>query len=158
MREITKEVKHTVDGREMTFQITKMNALHGTYLMKFCAEKILPAFAKMKDIFMSEPEEGKTDDEINAERTEKVISILPEILASLSEDDLMKLETRCLQTVRAVLPAGLQPVMIGSNFGISELEYDIITALVLCYEVIEFNLGGFFGENSLGSLLPKRST
>ncbi len=155
MREITKEVVHSFDGEDITFQITKMDALRGTWLMKFCVEKILPLFNKLRDVFAQEPDDSKTDEELAKERTEQIIAILPDVLASLSEDDVLTLEKRCLSTVKAVVPGGLHPVLSGDHFGLEELEYDIMTTLVLCYEVIEFNLGSFFG-GSLSALRLRR--
>ena len=161
MREITKEVTHTFDGNEITFQITKMDALRGTWLMKFCIEKVLPLFNKLKDVFSQDTDEEKSPEELDRlakERAEQVIAILPEVLASLSEDDILTLEKRCLSTVKAVVPGGLHPVFSGEHFGLEELEYDIMTTLVLCYEVIEFNLGSFFGGSLFHFLPSKQNT
>ena len=158
MREISKEVRHTIDDQEMTFIITKMDALKGAWLMKFCAEKLLPLFNQMRSVFAEDSGEGLSEDELAQKRTNQVIEILPGILSSLTEEDLMTLQKRCLATVKAVLPGGLQPVLTGNSFGVAELEYDIVTVLVLCYEVIEFNLGSFFGGNPLASLRLPQNT
>jgi len=157
MREITKEVKHEIDGKEMTFQIRKMNALKGSYLVKFVTEKLIPVFAKLQGIFAPADENADQQKVVEA-RTEEVLQMIPDALSKLSDDEVEQLLTRCLQTVDVLLPAGWQPVMIGNSFGVEELEYDIVTALILCYEVIEFNLGGFFGGKSLGSFLPHPNT
>jgi len=160
MRITTKEVKHEIDGQEMTFQIKKMDALRGSYLMKFCAEKFLPVFTKAQHMFNDEeaPKNEEEAKELARVRTEQIFTLIPEVLASMTEEELISFETRCLQTVEVLKPAGWQPVMVGNHFGVEELEDDIKTVLILCYEVVEFNMGSFFGGKNLASLLPHKST
>ena len=159
MRITTKEVKHEVDGQELTFQIKKMDALHGSYLMKFCAEKFLPFLNDVQDLFGGEePKDDRDVEEIAKERTNKIFALIPKVLSTLSEEELISFEKRCLNTVSVLKPAGWQPVLYGDNFGIEELEDDLMTVLVLCYEVVEFNIGSFFGGNRLASFLPQQNT
>lgn len=159
MRITTKEVKHEVDGKEMTFQIRKMDALHGSSLMKFCAEKFLPVFNSVQALFVdSKPEKEEDIERIAMERTESVFELIPKALAQISDEELINFEKRCLKTVDVLMPAGWQPVLMGDAFGVEELEDDIKTVLLLCYEVAEFNLGSFFGGKSLGSLLNRQNT
>ena len=159
MRVTTKEVKHEVNGQEMTFQIRKMDALHGSYLMKFCAEKFLPVMNDVQGLFNEElPEDKEKADRIMKMKTDKVFQLIPKALSALSEDELINFEIRCLQTVDVLKPAGWVCVMDGKHFGIEELEEDIKTMLILCYEVVEFNMGSFFGGNSLSSLLHRQNT
>ena len=160
MREISKEVKHTFDsfeGEEKTFQIKKMNALEGSVLLKFVGEKLLPLFSAVQDVFVPSEDEEITEEELTARRSEAIMKLIPQALESISEDELMRFEQKCLNTVEILLPAGWQPVMRGKNFGVEELEYDPIAALLLCYEVVEFNLSGFFGGKGLASFLPNRN-
>ena len=156
MRQITKEVIHKVDDEEMTFRITKMNVLDGTYLMKVMLEKLLPAVKDLQSILTADVK--GTEQEVVAKRTEQFIELIPSVLKTLDRDDLFELMKNCLQTVEVKMPAGWQKVMLGNDFGIEGLEYDVITCLILCYEVIEFNTGSFFGERSLTSLLSPQST
>ena len=134
-----------------------MNALAGSWLLKFCAEKLLPVYNMAKDTFMP-LDDNVTEEElarINSERTGQILTLLPQALASLSESDLMSFEMKCLQTVEAWYPAGYQPVMNGRTFGDPYIEYDVGAMLRLVYEVLLFNLGSFFGEGSLVSLLSR---
>lgn len=162
MRETEKIVKKEIDGEEYTFKIQKMNALHGSFLMKFCAEKLLPVFNSMQGIFENVEVDENTDEEtkkrIAEEKTSEAFALLPGALASISEDELIKFETRCLQTVYIEIPGGWQPVMQGDSFVVGILEYDAMTVLMLCYDVLEFNLSGFFGGKGLSSLLKKQDT
>ena len=160
MRETIKKVTRTVEGEEMTFQIRKMNALSGSVLLKFVAEKLLPLFSGLQDLFAGEVKENATPEEVEEiakKRTESVMTIIPQALASISEEELIAFEERCLNTVDVLMPAGWQPVMSGKNFGIEEIENDPIAVLLLCYDVMEFNLGGFFGGKGLSSLLPLKN-
>ncbi len=154
MRETTKEVIHEVDGEKMVFKIRKMDALRGSYLLKFATEKIIPIFTCLEDVFA--PISDKDDkDKIIKARTEKVMRMIPDLLSKLTEDELIYLETRCLQYVDVKLPAGDQPAMVGNNFGVEALETDIMTVLILCYEVMQFNLGSFLAGKNLGSILSR---
>lgn len=159
MRETVKQVKHEVDGVEQTFQIHKMDALRGSYLMKFCTEKFLPLLNDIQSIVTNEkPKDEKDVDRIALAGTEQIISMIPKVLASMSEEELITFEIRCLRTVDMMKPAGWQPVMVGDNWGVEELENDLKTVLLLCYEVVEFNLGSFFGGKSLSSFLPGKNS
>ena len=167
MRETTKQIKIKIGEEEQTFQIRKMNALAGSYLIKFCAEKLLPVYNSLQDIFkttgenidgLSEEEIKQEEERITSERTGKLLTMIPEALSHLPESELMAFEIRCLQTVDILKKAGWQPVMIGERFGDEDLEYDIAAVLRLVYEVLVFNLGSFFGEGSLLSLLNRQNS
>ena len=154
MREVTKQLKIKVGDTEREFQIHKMNALAGSYLIKFCAEKLLPVYNSLQDIFKAEEiESEEMAEEIARKRTEKLLQMIPEALSSLPEEELIAFETRCLRTVDVLYPAGWQKVMVGDSFGDEQLEYDIAAVLRLVYEVLVFNLGSFFEGGSLTSLL-----
>ena len=158
MRQLTKEVKHTIDETEYTFQIKKMDALSCSYLLKIVLEKLLPVFSKAQEIFTGKKGEGKNVDKIVAERTNELMTMIPEVLASMTEEDLLTLEKRCLSTVSVQFPMGWRPLFDQGSFVIEELEYDVMTVLLLCYEVIDFNTESFFGGKSLGSALKSPST
>ena len=154
MRETVKEVTLTIDDKDFIFRITKMDALNGSGLAKFGIEKLLPAFGRIKDVIAI----GENDDTSNSEalaqaKTEKVLQMIPELLSTVSETDLIELEKKCLRTVECKMPAGWIQVYNGKHFTIPELEYDVMNTLMLCYMVLEFNVAGFFGGKSLGSVL-----
>ena len=156
MRETTKQVKVMLEDNEETFQIRKMDALSGSFLMKFCVEKLLPVFNGMKNIF-SPVEEGADAEKVVADRTNQVLAMLPVALSSISETELTNFEIKCLQTVDMLTPGGWTTVMTNGKFDIEELEYDVAAVLLLCYHVLEFNLQGFFGGKGLASFLPSLS-
>jgi len=161
MRDIVKTVKHEFGEEgakeEMIFQIHKMNALDGAWLIKFVAEKIIPLIDGFKSVF-SVTGEIKTEEEMKKAteaRAEAITKILPVALASISKEELYSFEKQCLNSVEMMKPAGWQRVMSGDTFGVEEVEYDPILGLVLCYDVIEFNFAGFFGGSGLSSVLPR---
>ena len=156
MRETIKKVYHEVDGEKTEFQIRKRHALQGACLIKFVTGKLIPLIGGAQEIFSS-TQEGEEDEVVKA-RTAKIMEIIPEALASISDKELIDFEKRCLRTVEILKPAGYQPVMIGDDFGVDELQYDPLLALVLCYDVVEFNFGGFFGGKGLASLLPQQNS
>ena len=167
MREVTKEIKFVVGGQEKTFQLRKMNALAGSTLIKFCAEKLLPVYNSLQEIFtvndvnvegLSEEEIKGKEEQLSKERTERILQMIPAALEQIPEKEMIMFETKCLQTVDVLKKAGWQPVMIGERFGDEDLEYDIGATLRLVYEVLAFNLGSFFGEGSLLSLLNRQNS
>ena len=150
MRETTKQIKITTGDEERTFQLRKMNALDGTGLIKFCAEKLIPVYSKLQDIFTNET--GDDEEAVAKARTEQVLMMIPEALSKISTEEMVAFEKECLRTVDVLYPAGWQPVMVGNSFGDEELEYDTGAVLRLVYEVLVFNLGSFFGGGLLNSL------
>lgn len=162
MREVTKETVHPVEGVDKRFRIHKMNALHGSYLMKFCAEKLLPVFNALQNVYKDvDTDKIENEDQKKAiveEQTNNVMALLIDALASISEEELQKFEIRCLQTVEMETEAGWMNVMNGERFAVGIIEYDTMAVLMLCYDVLEYNLSGFFGGSSLGSLLLKQPT
>lgn len=152
MRETMKQVVHKVDDKETSFRIHKMNALEGGVLLKFVAEKLLPIFRNIEGIF-AEPEEGATEEEVAVQRTNMILEMIPKALEKISDKELMDFEKNCLRMVEMNLAAGWQPVMVGDDFGVEEIEYDAFTALLLCYDVVQFNFNGFFGGKGLTSFL-----
>ena len=131
MRVTSKSITLSVAGQEASFRLRLMDAFTGAWLLKLLLEKLLP--------FLSSSDSETIEKEL-AEH-------LPALLSSLSEQDLRELMTRCLNHVDRMLPAGPQPVMLRSSFGIPELEQDTVTCLSLCLEEIFFNLEGFFPES-----------
>lgn len=157
MREIVKTVKHTVEEEELVFQIHKMNALDGSYLIKFVAEKLIPLFDSFQTAFTSggEAETEEEIAEVAKKRSEAIVDILPKALSSISKEELHSFQKQCLNNVDMMKPAGWQRVMNGESFGVEEVEYDPMLSLILCYDVVEFNFSGFFGGGALSSLLPR---
>ena len=166
VRSISKDFVHEIGGKEMKFRGTKLDALHGAWLMKFAAEKILPAVNgaeeamkglqnKAKEIADNETEDQKDRlQDVKDEGTKDVINLVVKALENISEEELINFMTRCLQTVKCDLPAGWRPVMVGPSFGVPDLEYDVAGCLALCMDVIEVNLSGFFG-GSLSALTQR---
>lgn len=156
MREIIKDVTREIDGEKMTFQLRKMNALQATCLLKFVTEKVLPVIEGTQTIFRNT--EDATEEEAIKERSESMMGIIAKALGTISDEELINFEKRCLHTVYVSKPAGWQPVMMGDSFGVDELEYDALNVLSLCYEVVQFNFSGFFDGKSLASILPLQAS
>ena len=159
-RKTTETFVHEVEGEKLTFQVHKMNALDGSFLLKFVAEKIIPLIDGFQAIFVA-PEGEITEEnieEIAKKRTDSILEVVPKALASISKEELFDFEKQCLNNVDLLLPAGYQKVMSGGSFGVEEVEYDPILALILCYDVVQFNFSGFFAGRGLSSLLPNLNT
>ncbi|MBP5571064.1 MAG: hypothetical protein J6X39_00100 [Bacteroidales bacterium] len=163
MREITTIVTHEVDGEEKQFQIQKLDALEGSVLLKFVVQKFVPLFRSIDDVFAEpEVEEGKDVEaaakEVAAQRTIDLMSIIPKALETISNEELIDFEKRCLRRVQIMYAAGWQPVMKNNSFGCDEVQYDPFLALLLCWDVVRFNYSGFFDGKGLSSALKSLNT
>ena len=118
MREIIKNIRLPIDGTDMDFRLTKLDAFSGVYLLRLLEK--LP-----ED---SQPGNG-----------------LLQVITALPEDELKSLMTSCLNHVEVLLPAGYQPVMQGPSWAWPELEHDTASCLKLVMEEISWTLAGFFG-------------
>ena len=156
MREIVKKVTHEVNGEELTFQVHKMNALEGSFLLKFVAEKLIPLIDNFQSVFTDI--NGDKEEEVTKARTDAILNVIPKALASISKDELIDFEKQCLHRVEMMMPAGWQQVMVGDDFGVEEVEYDPLLALTLCFDVVMFNFSGFFGGKGWSSLLNPSNT
>ena len=162
MREMFKDVKIEIDDKEYLFRIKKMDVFSTSGMIKFLVAKIVPGIKSFQEILSDDEISENTNEEdvkkISAQRTMMILEELPKIMELVSEKELVDLEKKCLKTVSVVLAAGEHPVFINNEFGLEELEYETAAVLMLCYEVITFNVKGFFGESSLSSALKRLIT
>lgn len=154
-----------------SYRLRKFPAIDGAYFLKLVMEKFVPAIKVIITTFpgLAKSLTGKSSEEARNDISidEMVDALLP-ILASIKKEDITQIMTDCLNRCDKMLPAGPHPVMHGSEFGIPDLEDDILTCLTLCYRVVEFNVAGFFGEggslfspttiNRMLQFMPKTST
>ena len=123
MREITKVLSASMDGKSKDFRLTKLDAFSGAALLRM----------------LSGMRKDPGDD-----------SVLGFII-SLSEPDLRSLMTTCLQHCEVLLPAGWMPVMTRGEWTVSELEHDTAVCLKLTIEEVLWTLEGFFGGGASAS-------
>ena len=117
MRVITKDITVKVEGQELGFRLTKLDAFSGIMLLRLLMRL----------------------EEKNAHPT------LLDLIASLSEEELRSVMTAVLNHTAVLLPAGPQPVMTGPEWGYPELEHDTPSCMKLLLEGISWSLSGFFG-------------
>lgn len=124
MDDIYKKVE--VNGKD--YVITKFDARTGIKLARLI-------LSKASGILMSN---GESEDELT--------KMLVSVIGNLSDDDIDSILDKCLKVCSLSLPAGNQPVMDkNGNYGVKELEYDIVSSLKLCIEAIKWGCMGFFG-------------
>lgn len=126
------------------FRIRKMPVWDSSYLLKFVAQKALPVLQK----FLALDQEEENENSEN-ETPVDVINAIPELLEQITQEDLRTIIQGCLRFCDISLPAGWQPVMIGTNWGVSDIEYETDTCLLLVWKSIIFNCGAFFGAGGL---------
>jgi hypothetical protein len=71
--------------------------------------------------------------------------------SGLSDEDMRRLMTVCLEHCEVLLPAGWNPVMTLGEWSYIELEHDIATCMKLTVEEVLWTLEGFFGGGASGS-------
>ena len=123
MREITKVLSASMDGKSKDFRLTKLDAFSGAALLRM----------------LSGMRKDPGDD-----------SVLGFII-SLSEPDLRSLMTTCLQHCEVLLPAGWMPVMTRAEWTYPELEHDTAVCLKLTIEEVLWTLEGFFDGGASAS-------
>ena len=123
MRQITKDIQINIDGSQIGFRLSKLDAFSGIMLLRLL---------------------------MRLEKENDHPTIL-DLISSLSEDELRSVMTAVLNHVSVLLPAGPQPVMTGPEWGYPELEHDTPSCMKLLLEGISWSLSGFFGEGQSGS-------
>ena len=123
MRIITKDISLRIDGQEVSFRLTKLDAFSGVSLLRL--------LMRLQD--------------------QKESPTLLDLISSLSEDELRSVMTSVLNHVSVILPAGPHPVMTGSEWGYPELEHDTPSCMKLLLEGIAWSLSGFFGAGQSGT-------
>ena len=122
MRQITKDISLKIDGQDLFFRLSKLDAFSGVMLLRL--------LMRLDD--RTEQGDGSS------------LTYL-DLISSLSEEELRSVMTAVLNHVSVLLPAGPQPVMTGSEWGYPELEYDTPSCMKLLLEGIAWSLSGFFG-------------
>ena len=118
MREITKSISVSVDGKLMDFRLTKLDAFSGASLLRMLSNM---------------PQVSSGDSVMG-------------FITHLSESDLRSLMVTCLQHCEVLLPAGWMPVMTRGEWTYPELEHDTAVCLKLTIEEVRWALESFFGE------------
>jgi hypothetical protein len=124
MREITKSISVSVDGKLMDFRLTKLDAFSGASLLRMLSNM---------------PQVSSGDSVMG-------------FITHLSESDLRSLMITCLQHCEMLLPAGWMPVMTRGKWTVSELEHDTAVCLKLTIEEVLWTLEGFFDGGGSTSL------
>ena len=123
MRQITKDIRVTIDGTPLSFRLTKLHAFSGVTLLRLLMR-------------LTEKNEHLT---------------VLDLIASLSEEELRSVMTSVLNHTAVLLPAGPHPVMTGPEWGYPELEHDTPSCVKLLLEGIAWSLSGFFGAVQSGA-------
>ena len=121
MRQITKDIQISIDGSQVGFRLFKLDAFSGVAMLRLLMR-------------LEEHKQGIT---------------MLDLIASLSEEELRFVMMAVLNHVSVLLPAGLQPVMTGPEWGYPELEHDTRSCMRLLMEGIAWSLSGFFDEGGL---------
>ena len=119
MREIKKTLTLPIDGKPLTFRLTKLDAFSGAALLRLLSR-------------LPEKPSGKVP--------------LMEIFAEIPDKDFCNLMIVCLQHVEVLLPAGYIPIITQGEWSYPELQHDTATCLKLTLEEVLWTLKGFFGE------------
>ena len=133
MRNIVKNIELPVNGENQSFRITKWDALSSICLLRLANCFMLKHMDCLKFSALAE-----------------------NVFQNMPEQDLKSVSVAALNHVEMLLPAGYQPVMTGSEWGIADLEYDGKTCLKLALESCAWTLRDFFTEGDSKS--PKKTS
>ena len=134
MRQITKDIELTIDGSQVGFRLSKLDAFSGVALLRL--------LMRLENQPRCHPERSEAES--------KDLTLL-DLISSLSEEELRSVMTSVLNHVSVALPAGPHPVMTGREWGYPELEYDTPSCMKLLLEGIAWSLQGFFGAGQPGT-------
>lgn len=148
MREITKIIFVPVDEKLMEFRLTKLDAFSGVSLLR-----ILATMDERQD--SAKIEEHAPSKHVISTKAEGCVEkshLSPLALFSrLSDVELHKLMTVCLEHTEVNLPAGWIPVLTRGEWSYPEISHDTATCLKLALEEAVWTLEGFFGEGASDS-------
>ncbi len=135
------DILKSVTIGEDVYVIKKFTAKTGAKIARMVLAKAVPLIPLLGDD--SEKADG-----------DEVYSLVGEVFSSLSDDDLDGLIDKCLRSCFKQLPAGLQPIIDATgNYGVPDVEYDLLLTLRLCFEAIKWGASDFFGAS--GSILSR---
>ena len=151
MRQITKDISMKIDGQDLSFRLSKLDAFSGVSLLRLLMRLgEPPRAAGGGNSVGGEVNRSKRAPQCGVAPTEVADEApsltLLDLVASLSEEELRSVMTSVLNHVSVLLPAGPHPVMTGSEWGYPELEHDTGACMKLLLEGIAWSLSGFFGE------------
>ena len=137
MRQITKDIRITINGTLTGFRLTKLDAFSGMILLRL--------------LMRLEQGDGSRSSVQEREDCPRRSFTLLDLITSLSEEELRSVMTSALNHTAVLLPAGPQPVMTGPEWGYPELEHDTPSCMKLLLEGISWSLSGFFGGGRSGA-------
>ena len=120
MRNITKDIDLTVDGKAVRFRLTKLDAFSGVKLLRLIMR-------------------------LEGSPAEQGTPTIMDLLSTLTDAELHDLMTSVLNHTEVCLPAGFHPVMMGTTWTYPDLEHDTPTAMRLLMEGLSWTLSDFFG-------------
>lgn len=127
----------TIDDRH--FSIRKFDAVTGLKLARLVIAKAAPLIP----LIQSAADTDQSDD--------KIYTAVGEILGTLDDKDIEDIVFKCLRVCSEQLPAGPAPVIDAmGNYGVDDIEFDMMLTLSLCFEAIKWGASDFFGgKNSI---------
>lgn len=134
-----------VNGRK--FRLNKLNARTGTYML-LKMTKILPPILENLDF-------DKLDSDDFNFKDLNLTKILSPIF-DMDEKEFAYIQDNCLKTVEELLPAGPQAVLDNyGQWGVSNIEFDMVLVMNLTVQSLWFNLQGFFAGMPFSSIMSK---
>ena len=148
MRQISKDIQIPIDGNQIGFRLTKLDAFSGIMLLRL--------LMRLENSPRCHPDRSAAlsprchPDRSAAERKDLPAAAasaptMLDLITSLSEDELRSVMTSVFNHAEVLLPAGPHPVMTGNEWGYQELEHDTPSCMKLLLEGIAWSLSGFFG-------------
>lgn len=150
-----------VEVENRRYQVAKYTAFTGIKVTKMFVAKILPVFQSFLPMISKAMAGDQTSKEDVLSELDKYLDFegISKALDLVSSDDLDYIMSRSLMCCSELLPAGPAPVMdANGNYGVPDIEYDMLIVLRLVCEAVIWGLGDFFAEGRLGSIMSPLSS
>ena len=119
-----------IDGEN--YSIKKFTAIQGLQIAKMVISKFSPLLPYL---------DGSDD-----VPPEAILQMM-QAIGTMSDEDVENLVKKCLKCCYKQFPAGPQPVIDKmGNYGVDNVEFDLVKTCRLCIEAIKWGVSDFFGE------------
>ena len=129
---MAEELYKSVEVNGEKYTIKKFTAIQGLQIAKMVISKFSPLLPYLDG---------------NEEVPPEAIMSLMTAIGSISDEDVENLVKKCLKSCYKQFPAGPQPIIDAmGNYGVADIEYDLVLTFRLCIEAIKWGTADFFGE------------
>lgn len=123
---------------EDNYRIKKFTSINGLQIARLVVSKLAPLIPLIVSDSRNNGVEGMAE-------------VIGEAIGTLEDKDIETLVKKCLRNCEKMLKLGpVRCIDENGNYGVEDLEYDIVITIQLVVEAIKWGAGDFFGEKASG--------